>query len=58
MPPITKVFFTLVLGVTLDMLGYHEQAIESYEHAIKLNPKNEDAYNSYGNTLKTLGDFT
>ena len=60
---------TLVLGDTLDRTyaaaferandayadGRYEEALDGYDEAIRLNPRDAAAFNNRGNTLKRLG---
>ena len=44
-------------GVALSNLGKDEEAIESYDQAIKINPKDATAHNSKGFVLNNLYQF-
>ncbi|NET28212.1 glycosyltransferase family 41 protein [Okeania sp. SIO1I7] len=45
------------LGLGLEKISQIEQAIASYQQAIKLDTNFIDAYNNLGNILKTKGEF-
>ena len=45
------------LGVVQKSLGLFNEAVASYRHALKLNPKYAAAYDNLGNVLKELGQF-
>ena len=45
------------LGIALENIGKHREAIEVYDEAIKIDPKNEDAWRKKGENLFLLGDF-
>ncbi len=42
-------------GVVLDKLGRYEEALESYDQAIKLNPNHAKAYHNKSIALGKLG---
>ena len=39
------------------MLGKHDLAVQDYSEAIKLEPKNAEAYNNRANAYSLLGQF-
>ena len=45
------------LGTAFYQQGEYKQAIERYDRAIKLNPKNTDAYNNRGAAKNDSGDY-
>lgn len=45
------------LGNVQRELGLTEQAIQSYQRAIQLNPQDADTYNNLGNALREVGEL-
>jgi len=44
-------------GISLDNLGHHREAIQSYEQAIRLSPQNARVYNNRGTAYRALGQY-
>jgi tetratricopeptide (TPR) repeat protein/tRNA A-37 threonylcarbamoyl transferase component Bud32 len=42
-------------GISLDSIGRHEEAIQCYDKALVLDPRNTDSWNNKGNSLHSLG---
>ncbi|MBU1158100.1 MAG: tetratricopeptide repeat protein [Candidatus Thermoplasmatota archaeon] len=45
-------------GVALDEMGYHEQALECYKHALELLPESDDTWFALGNCFFALSRYT
>jgi len=45
------------LGVALDAEGNHQEAIDHYKNAIKINPEYDNAYYNLANAFKDLGNM-
>ena len=45
------------LGVALDAEGKHQEAIDHYKNAIKINPEYDNAYYNLANAFKDLGNM-
>ncbi len=45
-------------GVTLDEMGYHEQALECYKHALELLPESDETWFALGNCFFALSRYT
>lgn len=54
-PTEIQVDFLLNRGVSLRELGRREEALASYEQALRLDPNNAHAHNNRGNVLRKLG---
>jgi tetratricopeptide (TPR) repeat protein len=46
------------VGVVLDKMGHHDDAIFDYRHALELNPKSADGYNNLGAAFAGKGDLS
>ncbi len=44
-------------GVSLDNLGHHGEAIQSYDEAIRLSPQDAKFYNNRGTAYRALGQY-
>lgn len=44
-------------GVSLDNLGLHREAIQSYDEAIRLSPRDAKVYNNRGTAYRALGQY-
>src|SRR5689334_552397 len=44
-------------GNAFDDKGQYDRAIEDYDHAIAINPKDADAFNNRGTTYRAMGQY-
>ena len=47
----------IIKVISLNNIGKYEESIKCYDEAIKLNPKNENAWNNKGYSLNNIGKY-